>query len=98
MMNNMPDSRGAQPEPGERLFTFGLRYEHSMEEIDIYANGRTMARARAIECAEADYNPGWTLVELEPGGSAGLVTFCSFPYDDGTATWSEPGRGTLNPD
>lgn len=76
-MMNMPDSRGAQPEPGERLFTFGLEYTDpyvSVEEIDIYANGHTLARARALEVAERDYDPNWTrLFDLPPGGSAGLV-------------------------
>lgn len=72
----MRDSRDQERQEGEQLYTFGLRYEDSLEELDIWARSEAQARALATELAEADYEPGYTeMVALDPGGSAGLITF-----------------------
>lgn len=56
------------------LYTFGLRYpDGSIEEIDVHATGERIARQGATIVAHADYQPGWTLIELPPGGSAGTL-------------------------
>lgn len=56
-----------------RLYTFGLRYSWGVEEIDVEANSAAEAERLARSLAASDYEPGWTLVSLPPGGSGGMV-------------------------
>jgi hypothetical protein len=64
----------------DRLFTFVLRYRVGdtlyHEEIDVTAPNSRVARQKAEELAEADYEPSWIdMIEVQAGGSAGLVQF-----------------------
>ena len=58
-----------------RLHTFGLRYSWGVEEVDVHADTHADAVAAATALANAEYDPGWTLVDLPPGGSGGLVMY-----------------------
>lgn len=81
-MTKKPDPRccacsfGLKHEHGDRpaLATFGLQYDRFMEEVDILASNITTAEDTARRLAAWVYEPGWTLVVLTPGGTAGLVT------------------------
>ena len=56
-------------------FTFGLQYPGGdLEEIDVAADSYGQARRQAEQIGRDGYQPGWTLVDLPPGGSGGLVT------------------------
>lgn len=81
--STIPEDRWEHPTEGrgERLFTFGLKYEYgpdefNLEEIDLYARNADEACERVKLVAAEDYEPGFTeIVSMSPGGSAGLVTF-----------------------
>lgn len=76
----------------ERMYTFGLLYTRShfdpelkepqayqeLEEIDVMAINFEEARRKAIELADDDYEPGYKLVNVDPGGTAGMVTIQSW--------------------
>jgi hypothetical protein len=55
------------------LFTFGLKYEWGLEEIDVHADNARVAKETAIALAIAVYDPGWELIEMPAGGTGGLV-------------------------
>lgn len=87
MSHQKPDALpGMERQPGEDLFTFGLRYplsaitsdgptdEFQIEEVDVYARSRGQALARLDAIVRRDYMPGWTEVDdLPRGGSGGWV-------------------------
>lgn len=55
-------------------FTFGLRYpDGDVEEIDVERPSYQDARQEALRIAREGYQPGWTLIDLPPGGSSGFV-------------------------
>lgn len=60
--------------PAAQLWTFGLVYTWGVEEVDVWASDRHVARVIAERVADAGYQSGWTHIEQLPaGGSAGLV-------------------------
>lgn len=61
------------------LYTFGLRYPSGdVEEIDVHADSARAAVLGATIVAHADYAPGWTMIELPPGGSSGTLSIFNF--------------------
>lgn len=72
----MKDCRNEDQQPGEELFTFAVRYSHCVEEIDIFAANEHQAWERVNTLIHADYElPFEELTLVEPGGSAGLITY-----------------------
>lgn len=75
-MRGMLDSIGNVRRDGEWLFTFGVVYDHFIEEVDVYADQVAQARRLATTHAKHQLIAGWSeIVLMEPGGTGGLAQF-----------------------
>ena len=75
-MRGMLDSLEKERQAGEWLFTFGVLYPHSVEEVDVYAERVGQARLMVRSYAERELVAGWSdIVLMEPGGTVGLAQF-----------------------
>lgn len=87
-----PVHEDGRPVENERdpLHTFGLRYpEGDLEEIDVHHQDYNTARAMAEHKAHMGYQPGWTMEDMEPGGSGGYVQI----YHGSKKTAGDPSNG-----
>lgn len=72
----MRDCLDKEKQSGEWLFTFGVIYPHSIEEVDVFAERVGQARLLVRAYAERELVAGWSEITLmEPGGTGGLVQF-----------------------